>query len=458
MSGVKRETEEWQKLDISHHLHPFTDPKYFDNKKPLIINKADGVYVWDTDGRKILDGMAGLWCVNIGYGRKELIEASDRQMRELPYYNVFFQSGTPPQIELAHVLAELTPRNLDHFFFTNSGSEANDTIVRMARHYWEVKGQPNKKTFIGRTLGYHGSTVAATSLSGMKNMHDMGGSLMPGFEHIMHPHHYSLGGDLTPEEFGLKAAAALEDKILELGADTVAAFIGEPVQGAGGVIEPPTTYWPEIQRICRKYDVLLVVDEVICGFGRLGHWFGCEAYGVEPDMMPMAKGLSSGYLPIAAVAYHKRIHDVIQEGGVFSHGYTYSGHPVACAVALANIQAIKDDNLIERVRTDTAPYFRKAFATLEDHPLVGEVRGAGLLAGVQLIKDKESRTLFPADVPVGLMCRDHCLEHGLIVRAVGQSMVASPPLIISHSEIDRMVSILRTCRNLTAKDIERSLP
>ncbi|WP_262692841.1 aspartate aminotransferase family protein [Kordiimonas aestuarii] len=453
MSRPERKTKEWQALDVAHHLHPFTDPKYFDTKGPLVVTQAQGSHVWDSDGRKILDGMAGLWCVNVGYGRQELIEASHRQMQELAYYNVFFQSATPPQIELSRVLAELTPGGLNHFFFTNSGSEANDTIIRMVRHYWEVEGKPSKQIFIGRTLGYHGSTLAATSLGGMSAMHAMGKSLLPGFDHIMHPHWYANGADLTPEEFGLRAARALEDKILALGADNVAAFVGEPVQGAGGVIDPPATYWPEVQRICRKYDVLLVADEVICGFGRLGHWFGSEAYGIEPDLMPMAKGLSSGYLPIAAVAYGDRVQRAMQRGGVFSHGYTYSGHPVSCAVALANIQLIKDEGLIDRVHDDTAPYFRKRlYDAVADHPLVGEVRGAGLLAGIQLVQDKATRALFPAEDNVAMKCRDHCLDGGLIMRAVGQSMVASPPLIISHEEIDRMAAILKESLDRTAAE------
>ncbi|WP_417451316.1 aspartate aminotransferase family protein [Kordiimonas sp.] len=454
MPSITRNTKDWQAIDVAHHLHPFTDPKYFDSKAPLVVTRAQGSHVWDSDGRKILDGMAGLWCVNVGYGRQELIDASHRQMQELAYYNVFFQSATPPQIELSRVLAELTPGDLNHFFFTNSGSEANDTVIRMVRHFWEVEGKPEKHIFIGRTLGYHGSTVAATSLGGMQNMHDMGKSLLPGFEHVMHPHWYALGGDLGEEEFGVKAAQALEDKILELGAGNIAAFVAEPVQGAGGVIDPPKTYWPEIQRICRKYDILLVADEVICGFGRLGHWFGSEAYGIEPDLMPMAKGLSSGYLPIAAVAYSARMHKTLQRGGVFSHGYTYSGHPVSCAVALANIQLIKDEGLIEKVHNETAPYFRQRLEdVVAEHRLVGEVRGAGLLAGVQLVKDKQTRALFNADQNVAMKCRDHCLDGGLIMRAVGQSMVASPPLIITKDEIDELIAILLESLDRTAADL-----
>ncbi|SDE74147.1 aspartate aminotransferase family protein [Kordiimonas lacus] len=454
MAAVERGTDEWQKLDVAHHLHPFTDPKYFDTKGPLVVTHADGVYITDSSGRKILDGMAGLWCVNVGYGRQELIDAAHAQMQKLAYYNVFFQSATPPQIELSRVLSEITPGDLNHFFFTNSGSEANDTIIRMVRHFWEVEGQPDKQIFIGRNLGYHGSTLAATSLGGMAAMHGMGKSLLPGFEHIMHPHWYAEGGDLSEAEFGLKAAQALEDKILELGPENVAAFVGEPIQGAGGVIDPPATYWPEIQRICRKYDVLLVADEVICGFGRLGHWFGCEAYGIQPDLMPMAKGLSSGYLPIAAVAYSGRVHKTLQEGGLFSHGYTYSGHPVSCAVALANIQLIKDENLIQTVHDDTAPYFRKTLTdAVADHPLVGEVRGAGLLAGIQLVKDKATKTLFEEDLAVAVKCRDHCLNNGLIMRAVGQSMVASPPLTITRAQIDELVEKAVKSLDQTAADV-----
>ncbi|WP_353507412.1 aspartate aminotransferase family protein [Gimibacter soli] len=450
---MERTTDEWQRIDVEHHLHPFTDPRYFDKKAPLIVTRADGMHVWDSSGRQILDGMAGLWCVNVGYGRKELIEAANRQMSTLAYYNVFFQSATPPQIELSRLLAEVTPEGLDHIFFANSGSEANDTIIRMVRHFWEVQGQPDKHVFIGRKLGYHGSTVAATSLGGMQNMHAMGRSLLPGFEHIMHPHWYLEGGDMDPDEFGLKAARALEDKILELGADNVAAFIGEPIQGAGGVIDAPRTYWPEIERICRKYDVLLVVDEVICGFGRTGEWFGCQTYGVMPDLMPMAKGLSSGYLPIAAVAYNERVHKVLKDGGLFSHGYTYSGHPVACAVAIANIDLIRRDKLVERVRDDVGPYFHDRLkAAVGDHPLVGEVRGKGLLAGVQLVKDRDSRTLFDTADNVAMRVRDLCLERGLIMRAVGQSMVASPALIVKRAQIDEMADILADSLNAAARE------
>jgi putrescine aminotransferase len=350
------------------------------------------------------------------------------------------------------VLAEVTPPGLDHFFFANSGSEANDTVIRIARQYWHLKGKPDKRTFIGRTMGYHGSTLAAVSLGGMPHMHALDKVLLPGFAHIMHPHWYTLGGNLSRSEFGIVAARALEDKILELGADNVAAFIGEPVQGAGGVIDPPATYWPEIQRICRKYDILLVADEVICGFGRTGQWFGSQTFDIVPDLMPMAKGLSSGYLPISAVAMNKRVFDVVNEGGLLAHGYTYSGHPAACAVAIANIRLIQRERLVERVREDIGPYFRARLQELaNDHPIVGELRGSGLLAGLQLVKDKAKRTIFTTEDDAANKCRDLCLDHHLIMRAVGQTMVLSPPLIITRAQVDELVAKVKIGLDLTAR-------
>ena len=417
-----------------------------------MITRGEGVYVWDSDGNRILDGMAGLWCVNVGYGRQELVAAAVRQLRELPYYNSFWQTSTPSQIELASLLAELTPPGISHFFFTNSGSEANDTVVRLARHYWEIAGKPDKQIFIGRTLGYHGSTLAATSLGGLEHMHKLGKSLLPGFEHIQHPHWYTQGNGMALEEFGLIAARRLESKILELGADKVAAFIGEPIQGAGGVYEPPPGYWQEIQRICRKHDVLLVADEVICGFGRTGHWFGSQLYDIAPDFMPMAKGLSSGYLPIAAVGIRDRVFDTLSEGGVLTHGFTYSGHPVACAVAIANIRLLQRERIVERVREEVAPYFWAGLRDLADtHPIVGELRGAGLIAGLQLVKDRASRTIFTTEDDAAIKCRDFALEHKLIMRAVGQSMVLSPPLIITRAEIDELVDKARAALDQTAR-------
>lgn len=455
MNSISNSTEQWQIQDREHHLHPFTDSKSLNKKGVRVITKAEGVYLWDSNGKKIIDGMAGLWCVNMGYSQQDLIDAAHRQMQELPYYNTFFQTTTRPATELASVLSGVTPDGFNHAFFAGSGSEANDTVVRMVRRYWDVAGRPKKKTIISRDNAYHGSTVAGASLSGMKPMHEQGDLPIPGIEHIMQPYWYHLGSDQSPEEFGLKAAHALEDRIKKLGAENVAAFIGEPIQGAGGVIVPPTTYWPEIQRICKKYDILLIADEVICGFGRTGNWFGSDTFGIKPDLMPMAKGMSSGYLPISAVMVHDRVADVlIEDGGDFNHGFTYSGHPVAAAVALANIELMKRENIVEKVGSDTGPYFQKCLVELADHPLVGEARGVGLIGAIELVKDKDKRKLFDPEGKVGNICRDHCFENGLIMRATADSMILSPPLIITKNEIDEVMEKARSCLDMTARDIE----
>ncbi|MDE0764093.1 MAG: aspartate aminotransferase family protein [Cellvibrionales bacterium] len=438
------DTQTLQDLDRRHHMHPFTDQGDLNQRGTRIITKADGVYLWDSEGHKMLDGMAGLWCVAIGYGRRELADAAHHQMMELPYYNSFFQCTTPPAIRLAKKLAELAPAHLNNVFFTGSGSESNDTVLRLVRHYWTVKGQPEKSVIISRKNAYHGSTVAGASLGGMSYMHKQGGLPIPGIEHIDQPYWFDEGGDLTADEFGLERARQLEHKILEMGVDKVAAFIGEPIQGAGGVIIPPATYWPEIQRICEKYGILLIADEVICGFGRTGNWFGSETFGMRPDFMSIAKGLSSGYLPIGGVLVSDRVADVLkQQGGDINHGYTYSGHPATAAVALKNIEIIEREKLVERVAEDTGPYLQARWRELADHALVGEVRGIGLIAALELIKDKATRQRWVAGGKVGGLCRDFCTANGLVMRATGDTMLISPPLVISKSEIDELIEKAR---------------
>jgi putrescine aminotransferase len=425
-------------------MHPFTDQGDLNQRGTRIITKADGVYLWDSEGHKMLDGMAGLWCVAIGYGRRELADAAHHQMMELPYYNSFFQCTTPPAIRLAKKLAELAPAHLNNVFFTGSGSESNDTVLRLVRHYWTVKGQPDKSVIVSRKNAYHGSTVAGASLGGMSYMHKQGGLPIPGIEHIDQPYWFDEGGDLTVDEFGLERARQLEHKILEMGVDKVAAFIGEPIQGAGGVIIPPATYWPEIQRICEKYGILLIADEVICGFGRTGNWFGSETFGMRPDFMSIAKGLSSGYLPIGGVLVSDRVADVLkQQGGDINHGYTYSGHPATAAVALKNIEIIEREKLVERVAEDTGPYLQARWRELADHALVGEVRGIGLIAALELTKDKATRQRWVAGGKVGGLCRDFCTANGLVMRATGDTMLVSPPLVISKSEIDELIEKAR---------------
>jgi putrescine aminotransferase len=452
-----RTTAEWQAADAAHYLHPFTDFKSLAAKGSRVITRAENIYLWDSDDHKILDAMSGLWCVNVGYGRKELIEAATKQMTELPFYNSFFQTATKPAIELAELLSTVTPPQFQHVFFSGSGSEGNDTVVRMVRRYWDVMGQPQRSVIISRNNAYHGSTMAGASLGGMSGMHEQGGLPIPGIVHIEQPFWFEHGQGMSRDAFGLKAAGWLEAKILEIGADKVAAFIGEPVQGAGGVIVPPDTYWPEVQRICDKYGVLVVSDEVICGFGRTGQWFGCERFGFKPDLMTFAKGVTSGYIPLGGVMVGDRIAKVlIEQGGEFNHGYTYSGHPVACAVGLANIDVLQREGIVQKVRDETGPYLAAQFETLAAHPLVGEVQTCGLMGAVQLVKDKSTNATFPGDIGLGMVCRGHCFGNGLIMRAVGDRMIVAPPLVITRGQIDEMMALIRKCLDLTLADVVRN--
>ena len=454
VSHPERTTQEWQAADAAHYLHPFTDFKALAGKGSRIITRADNIYLWDSEGNKILDAMSGLWCVNVGYGQESLVQAATEQMRQLPFYNSFFQTANPPAIELAELLAEVTPEGFEHVFFSGSGSESNDTNVRMVRRYWDLLGQPQRQVIISRHNAYHGSTMAGASLGGMSYMHAQGGLPIPGITHIEQPFWFAHGQGMSRDEFGLKAASWLEDKILEVGADKVAAFIGEPVQGAGGVIVPPATYWPEIQRICDKYGILIISDEVICGFGRTGNWFGCETMGYKPDLITFAKGVTSGYIPLGGVMVGERVAKVlIEQGGEFEHGYTYSGHPVACAVALANIRLIQREGLVEKVRDDLGPYLAKHFAALGEHPLVGEQQTCGFMGALQLVKDKASATSFDSALEVGMLCRGHCFGNGLIMRAVGDRMIIAPPLVITRAQIDEMMVLIRRCLDLTLQDV-----
>ena len=444
-----------QELDAEHYLHPFTDHKDLHKKKSRIITRADGVYIYDSDGNKILDGMSGLWCVNAGYGRTEIVDAATRQLRELPYYNSFFQCAHPPSIELATILSELSQPQLQHVFFAGSGSESNDTIVRMVRRYWDLMDQPQRHTIISRKNAYHGSTVAAASLGGMKPMHQQSGLPIPGIVHVEQPYWFGSDRSLSPEEFGIQAARSIEAKINEIGAHKVAAFIGEPVQGAGGVIIPPETYWPEVQRICEEYGILLISDEVITGFGRLGEWFGADYYGTRPDFMTFAKGVTSGYLPLGGVFVSDRVAGVlIDKGGEFYHGYTYSGHPAACAVAIENIRILQRENLIERVKNDIGPYFQAGWKKLGEHPLVGEARVVGLMGALELVRDKATLERFEEKLGAGTICRDLFVNNGLVMRAVGDTMVAAPPLVISHEEVDELVETAWKCLDLTRQAID----
>ena len=452
----KRSREDLQEMDKSHHLHPFTDHKALHAQRSRIISRAEGVYIYEANGQKILDGMSGLWCVNAGYGQQEIIDAATEQMKELPYYNSFFQCSHPPAIELASLLKELSQPHLNRVFFAGSGSESNDTIVRMVRTYWDLMGEPGRHTIISRDNAYHGSTVAAASLSGMKAMHKQSGLPIPGIVHVDQPYWYGSDQSLSPDEFGLQAARSIEAKIKEVGAEKVAAFIGEPIQGAGGVIVPPATYWPEVQRICDEYGILLISDEVITGFGRLGEWFGADYFGIRPDFMPFAKGVTSGYLPLGGVYVSDRVADVlIEKGGEFFHGYTYSGHPASCAVALANLKLIRRENLVTRIKEDIGPYLQEKWLALADHSLVGDTRMVGLMGAFELVKTKSPIERFDEKQRAGVIFRDHLLDAGVCMRAVGDTIICAPPFILSHAEADEMMNATWKALDLTKADLAR---
>jgi len=433
-------TEELQAIDAAHHMHPFTAGSELAQKGARVIKSAQGVFLTDTEGEQVLDAMAGLWCVNIGYGRPELADAAARQMRELPYYNTFFHTTHIPALQLAARIAELTPKGLDHVFFASGGSDANDTNIRMVRHYWACQDKPDKKVIISRHNAYHGSSLGSASLGGMKPMHRQGGMPIPDIAHIGQPDWWSEGGEMDPDEFGVHCARELENAIAHYGEDRIAAFIAEPVQGAGGVIVPPDSYWPEIQRICDQHEILLIADEVICGFGRTANWFGSDTYHIKPDVMTIAKGLSSGYAPIGASVVSDKVAAVINEGGEFNHGYTYSGHPVSSAVALENLRIIDEEGLVDRVRSTIAPYLATKWLQLADHPLVGEARICGMMGSIALTPDKAARAKFASEAgTVGKICRENCFASQLIMRHVGDRMVISPPLVISEKEIDQLL-------------------
>ncbi len=454
---MQQTTEALQQLDARHHLHPFTDTVELHAQGVRIIAKGEGVYITDSTGRRCLDAMSGLWCVNIGYGRREIAEAAARQMNEIPYYNTLFHTTTPPAIELAQQLGEVAPPGLDRAFFTTSGSEAVDSAYRIVRHYWNTVGQPERTLIISRENAYHGTTVAGAGIGGMEAMHRQGGDAFSAVRHAPQPYWYGEGLQSDPAAFGIERARAVEDLIEEAGPERVAAFIGEPVQGAGGVVIPPPTYWPEIQRICRERDILLIVDEVICGFGRTGKWFGTQAFGLEPDLMTVAKGLSSGYLPIGGVLVGDRVADVISTGGgEFAHGHTYSGHPVCCAAAIENIRILREEGIVERAEREVIPAFRERWQRLAEHPLVGEARSFGLLAALELTPDRAVRAPFPGEAGrAGRVCRETCVENGIVMRAVRDTMVAAPPLVISEAELDELAEKAWTSLDRTADALRK---
>ena len=448
-------TAQLRELDASHHLHPFTDHKSLRTGGARIIVKGDGPYIWDSEGNRILDGMSGLWTTAVGYGRKELADAAYEQMMQLPFYNTFFRTTHPPVIALSTKIAEIAPPNLNQVFFGSSGSESNDTAIRLIRHYWALKGEPKRRIIISRKMAYHGSTIAAGSMGGMSHMHAHSYPVYEGFTHIIDPYWYGEGRDgETLEAFGLRAAQALEDEILRLGPENVAAFAAEPVQGAGGVKIAPDSYWPAVQKIIDKYAILFLADEVICGFGRIGQWFGSQHYGIRPNLITFAKAATSGYLPLSGVIVDDKIVEALMaHDDDFNHGYTYSGHPVACAVGLKNIEIIEREGLCQKVNDTLAPALAKLLAKFKDHPLVGEVRSVGMLGAIELVANKRTRKRFDQPGRVGLMCRNHFFANGFIMRAVYDTMVCSPPLIWTQEHFDEAERAMRKSLDSTLNDV-----
>jgi putrescine aminotransferase len=444
------ETTQLRQLDQQHHLHPFTDFRDYAANGGRIVSRAEHIYIYDSDGNKIQDAMSGLWCCSLGYSQDGIKKAVADQLMELPFYNNFFKCSNQPAVELATRLCEMTPANFNKVFFTNSGSEANDTQIKFVHRYYELLGKPSKRLIISRKNAYHGSTIAAASLGGMSAMHEQTQGL-DYIRHIEQPYWYELGGDMNPDEFGLWAANELAKKIDELGEDNVAAFIAEPIQGAGGVIVPPDTYWPAVQKILDERDILFISDEVICGFGRTGNLFGFQTYDTKPDLITFAKAVTNGYMPLGGSLVSDKVADVLLgHGGEFAHGLTYSGHPASCAAGLATMDVLENTPILESLSNELAPYFSQALESLVDHPVVGQVRSKGLVAAVELVKDKGSRERLAPESAGAVYTRDRAIENGLMVRQTGDAMIMSPPFVTSTEEVDALLSKLTSALDKTA--------
>ena len=447
-----------QDLDRKTHLHPFTSAAAHAEANPKFMVEGDGVFVHDDTGTAYLDAMAGLWCVNAGYGRHEIADAISAQAHRLPYYHTFASMSNEPAARLADRLISLSPGRMSKVFFGSSGSDTNDTQVKIVWYYHNVLGKPEKKKIIARQRGYHGSTLAGASMSGMPHMHDPFDLPLDRFIHVDAPHYWRHAPEgLTELEFSALLASNLEECILRNGPETIGAFIAEPVQGAAGVIPPPEGYFEAIVPILRKYDILFIVDEVICGFGRLGKWWGSELFGLEPDLMSTAKGLTSGYVPMSACLISEGIWNVLREGsskyGPFAHGYTYSGHPVAAAAALANLDIIEGEGLVENA-AEVGAYLQKSLReAFADHPLVGEVRGVGLIAGIELVEEKESKKPFDASVGVARRLHELLMDEGLICRPMFESLGFSPPLVLAIEDVDSIVAMFSSGLEKLTKEL-----
>jgi 4-aminobutyrate--pyruvate transaminase len=449
-----------QTRDVETLIHPYTNLAAHRETGPLVLERAKGIHVHDVDGKPYIEGMAGLWCASLGYGNEELVEAAARQMRQLSFTHLFSGRSHDPAIELAEKLKEIAPIPVSKVFFGCSGSEANDTQVKLVWYYNNALGRPKKKKIISRLKGYHGVTVASASLTGLPNNHIDFDLPIANILHTSCPHHYRFGlPDETPEEFATRLARELEDMIVAEGPDTVAAFIAEPVMGAGGVIVPPPTYYEKVQAVLDRYDVLFIADEVICGFGRLGEMFGSPVMGMRPDTMSLAKAITSAAQPLSAVLisepFYQAMLDESRKIGTFGHGFTYSGHPVASAVALKTLEIYQRDNIVGHVRS-IVPRFQERLCRLGEHPLVGEVRGKGLVGGVELVADRATRRAFLPRQGVGPKTVALAQEEGLIVRALGDTIAICPPLIISEAEVDELFDRLSRALDRAEEHVSRA--
>ncbi len=443
--------------DISYHMHSYTNARKHEEIGPLVIEKGDGVYVEDASGKRYIEAMAGLWSVAVGFSEQRLVDAATRQMKQLPFYHNFTHKSHAPVVDLAEKLVSIAPVPMSKAFFTNSGSEANDTAMKMIWYRANALGQPQKKKIVSRKRGYHGVTIASASLTGLPNNHISFDLPLASVIHTGTPHHYRDAQPGESEEaFATRLADELEQLILAEGPETVAAFIGEPVMGAGGVVVPPATYWEKIQAVLAKYDILLVADEVICGFGRTGNMFGCETFGIRPDILVMSKQLSSSYLPISALLINDKVYQPLADEsnriGTFGHGFTAGGHPVAAAVALENLKIIEEGDLVGNARRVGA-YMQKRLRELGDHELVGEVRGIGLIAGVELVADKATRAPWKNAGALGVLVNGHLQENGVISRNMGDTLGFCPPLIITESQVDEMAGAVRKALDAALPEI-----
>jgi 4-aminobutyrate--pyruvate transaminase len=432
--------------DVATLIHPYTNLEKHRESGPTIMARGDGIYVHDDSGKRYLEGMAGLWSTSLGFSEKRLIEAAVRQMEQLPTYHIFGGRSTEPSIELAEALLRIAPRSLSKVLFANSGSEANDQAAKLVWFYNNALGRPQKKRIIGRHRGYHGITVFSGSLTGLAHNHNEWDLPMGPVLRTDCPSHYLYGEPGESEaQFTDRMVRNLEELILREGPETIGAFIAEPVIGAGGVIVPPRDYFPRIQAVLRRHDILMIADEVICGFGRTGQMFGCDTFGIEPDIMTVAKALSSAYLPISATLISAPIAEAITtlsgRLGTFAHGFTYAGHPVSAAVALETLKIYEERDILAHVQ-DVGPYLQARLREFLDHPLVGEARGVGLIGALQLVSDKAGRTVLPAAAGIGALIQSTAMEHGLIVRAAPDAVYLCPPLIITRAQIDELVGLL----------------